>query len=978
MNMHQVLLAVQYVTVSVLFVEILIVFLRWKNTIHSNLLLACIASFISNLGYLFELSARSEEAYVTALKLSYAGRVWIVLSFFIFSAKMCRIKIPRGLMSLLIVLHVGVYLSVLTIGSNALYYTDYRYVYDPLFPKFYHGNGSVHDLFMALNGILSLVAFFWVIREFSRQKNRLSRQRMLMLVMAFGIQILSFLLQITGVFGISDYYDLTMPGALFGTVLMIVGILKFDLLGAREIAKDFAIDRISEGIIAVDNDGRIQYYNEPVAAIYPQFRSFYSAHALLADKVRDLTKEKAYDVQMQDGQTRQCFTPYDIVALIREAVRTGSTLNVADRIYTPEENDLMYQGECYGKLYALVDDTEHYLYMEELEAQKEVADRANEAKTRFLTSMSHEIRTPINAVLGLDEMILREAEEKNIRTYAADIMSAGQTLLSLINDILDLSKVEEGKMEIIPVQYDLSSLINDLVNIIRDRAVKKGLKLTVKADEHIPHILVGDEIRIRQCAMNLLTNAVKYTEAGEVSLEISYKKIEQDRILLRFSVADTGIGMKEEDMEYLFSPYKRIEEKRNRSIEGTGLGMSITRQLLELMGSTLSVKSEYGKGSVFSFEITQEVARWEELGDYSTRFDEMSGESYEYHELFHAHDARILVVDDTEINLTVMQGILKKTGIRIDTAMSGESAIKMAKDVRYDVLFIDHMMPDMDGIETLANIRKGGMSADTPAVALTANAISGAREMYLEAGFNEYLSKPVDSARLEKMLMKLLPEDKVKDPEEDAGKQDEKIEEKPAESTASDLMEKLEKMPEIDERAGLYYCGSEEVYRSVLNVFWHTIGTRADEIEDFYRSGDLENYTIKVHALKSSSRMVGAAELSELARSLEEAGKEKDHEFIHDNTERFLDMYRGFDSKLSWLDRTDDDLPEISEKALAEAYQTILEIADSMDYGLMDDVLEDLNGYRLPEKDKAKIADIRRLLMELNWDGIIARIKEDS
>ena len=288
--------------------------------------------------------------------------------------------------------------------------------------------------------------------------------------------------------------------------------------------------------------------------------------------------------------------------------------------------------------------------------------------------MSHEIRTPINAVLGMDEMILRESTETPIRTYAANIMSAGKTLLSLINDILDLSKVEEGKMEIIPVQYDLSSLINDLVNMTRDRAIKKGLKFNINVDRHIPRLLTGDEIRIRQCVMNLLTNAVKYTETGEVTLTISFTTGENTasgHILLDFKVEDTGIGMKAEDMEKLFSPYKRIEEKRNRAIEGTGLGMSITRQLLELMGSALKVKSEYGKGSEFSFAIDQEVVKWEEIGDVAARFGELSDRGYEYHELFHAPEARILVVDDTEMNLTVMQSLLKKTRIKIDTALSG-------------------------------------------------------------------------------------------------------------------------------------------------------------------------------------------------------------------------------------------------------------------------------------------------------------------
>lgn len=974
MNTHDILLTIQYITISVLFIEVLIVIFQWKKPVHSYLFFACLASFISNMGYLMEMKAQSEEAYITALKLSYVGRIWIVFAFFLFSARLCRIKIPRGLILLLIFVHVGIFTSILSLENNSLYYSDYRFVTDPVFSKFYHDNGILHDLFMLMNAVLVVFGMSWVISAFRKEKNRTSKRRLFMLIMAFGVQALAYIIQITGAFLVSQYYDLTIPGTLFGTVFMLIGILGFDLLGTREIARDFAIDRISEGIIAVDNEGRIQYYNEPAARLYPEFDAFFARES---DFGKDYVKAGTKKIFKQ-SDTSSRYTPYDIISFITEAVRKDSTLEINDRIYSPEENDLIYKGENYGKLYALVDDTEHFRYMEELQKQRDIADSANEAKSRFLANMSHEIRTPINAILGMDEMILRESEEKPIRAYAGDIMSAGRTLLSLINDILDLSKVEEGKMEIIPVHYDLSTLINDLVNMIRERAQKKGLKFTVKADEHIPHLLIGDEIRIRQCAMNLLTNAVKYTEAGEVTLTLGYEKKDTDHILLSIKVEDTGIGMKEEDMENLFSPYKRIEEKRNRAIEGTGLGMSITRQLLDLMGSSLQVHSEYGKGSVFSFVVDQEVVKWDELGDYSNSFDETGTNPYEYHELFHAPDARILVVDDTEMNLTVIKSLLKKTRIGIDTAMSGGNAIELCSDNSYDVIFIDHMMPDMDGIETLKHIRESARYKDVPAVALTANAVSGAREMYLGAGFNDYLSKPVDGEKLERLLYKMIPGEKLKDPADDAVTSPE---EQTVTEEASDgsFMMCLEKMEEIDEQAGLSNCGSEEGYLSVLSVFHRTARDKADEIQNLYDSADIENYTIKVHALKSSARIIGASELSGLAAELEDAGKRKDTGFIEDNTGRLLDMYRKLDDGLTWLDgygAEDGDLPLIEDKVLKDAYQAIVEIAGNMDFGLMDYILKDMHGYRLPDADGARIARIEELLTKLDWDGIIQTAKE--
>lgn len=611
----------------------------------------------------------------------------------------------------------------------------------------------------------------------------------------------------------------------------------------------------------------------------------------------------------------------------------------------------------------------------------ERAVAASEAKSAFLSNMSHEIRTPINAVLGMNEMILRESDDKNILGYSENIRSAGSTLLGLINDILDFSKIEAGKMEIIPVDYDLSSVINDLVNMIQTKADAKGLKLEFEISREVPKLLHGDEVRIKQIVTNILTNAVKYTEKGRVTLCIDYEKIpdEEDCILLDVAVKDTGIGIKEEDMKKLFSEFDRIEEKRNRNVEGTGLGMSITKRLLEMMGSELQVESKYGLGSKFSFSLRQTVIKWEELGDYEAAYKASLASRGKYHEKFRAPKAEILVVDDTPMNLEVFINLLKKTEIKIETAATGEEALSLVFDKEYDVIFLDHMMPDKDGIETLHEMRerKDAPNLQTPVICLTANAISGAREKYLAEGFDNYLTKPIDSVKLEEMLIEYLPEEKIIPAESD--------EDAETDETGDNMRipDYITGISEIDTDTGIKNCGGIEEYMKTVEIYAKAVKDNADETEQFWKSADIKNATIKIHALKSSSRIIGATDLGELAQELENAGNENDTEKLGERIDELLYRYRKIGEALSPLIGVDEpnesDLNPISEDELGQMYTAISEFISVSDYDSVVDLIEALKGYRVPDNEKERRNALIKAADEVRYEDIKDIIeKEDN
>ncbi|MBQ6442510.1 MAG: response regulator [Lachnospiraceae bacterium] len=606
-------------------------------------------------------------------------------------------------------------------------------------------------------------------------------------------------------------------------------------------------------------------------------------------------------------------------------------------------------------------------YNRRLSEAVEQANQANDAKSYFLSTMSHDIRTPMNAILGLNEMVLRDSHDETVIGYSENIRTAGNTLLGLINDILDFSKIEAGKMEIVNVDYSLVSSLNDLVNMVQNKATDKGLSFDLDIDKDIPSVLHGDEIRIKQVITNILSNAVKYTKEGSITLSAGYARIPEkpDSIILKIKVADTGIGIKPEDMDRLFKAFERIEEKRNRNIEGTGLGMTIAQSFLTMMGSYLQVESVYGEGSVFSFDLEQKVVKWDPIGNYEEAYKRTLSEKHHYRAKFTAPLAKVLVVDDTPVNLTVFSGLLSRTKIQIDTAESGDEAIAKYKNKQFDVIFLDHMMPIKDGIETLAEMK--GISetpnGKTPIICLTANAISGMREMYINAGFEDYITKPIDPDRLEMLLLQYLPKDKIAPASDDDYDED------------YVLPDFLYEIDAIDANAGMTHCGNGDSYLATLKMYFDTAEKNADDIEKLWAVRDVRNTTIKVHALKSTSRVIGAFELGEFAARLEKAGDQGDIDMLDKELPKLISDYRKLAQDLKPLNETDgsiedDKRPLITNEELSEAYKAISEFYASFDLDSVADVASSLQKYRIPEDEVSRVDAIIKAVDNYDYEMI--------
>lgn len=497
------------------------------------------------------------------------------------------------------------------------------------------------------------------------------------------------------------------------------------------------------------------------------------------------------------------------------------------------------------------------------------AEVANHSKSNFLANMSHEIRTPINTVLGMNEMILRQTTEENTRSLAQDIRTSTESLLEIVNEILDFSRIESGKMQLMEDDYELRDVLHDTATAFDLRAKEKGLYLHLDIDEQLPSMYRGDSLRLRQIINNIMSNAIKYTREGGIRFSVSGYQ-EEDSEILHFEIEDTGVGIHEEDMQRLFEAFERIDEKSNRNIEGTGLGMAITANLLDMMGTTLQVKSTFGEGTMFCFDLKQRVKDWTPMGIFEAQ--ERKDDSNQKQEFtFIAPDISILLVDDNAMNRKVFCKLLKHTQMQIDEADNGFTCLEMVKKKHYDLIFLDHMMPELDGVETFSYMQsmQENLCKDTPVIVLTANAIIGAKEQYLKIGFRDYLSKPIEPRLLENLIVEQLLLQNIN------------VETVPIQKNHMELYEdkkpeEKQELPQIegfDWAYGLLHFPNAQMLWESVEDFYKECESVMQEMNLLYEEIDseqgLEKYRIHVHALKSNLALIGAMQASALAKILE-------------------------------------------------------------------------------------------------------------
>lgn len=732
--MHTFFIIIQYISIIILVTEGFYVIRHKYSKQQQYLVFLIFALGINSVGYLLELQAVTLREALMAVRFSYLGKPYIALCQFLFVMRLCKVNLPHKLTNALFLMHTAVIFLVLTCEHHTLFYTSIEFTESGFFPHLVLGHSIIYNLYSMVLATYAVVMTVVCISRYLKTQRASERTSFVYLIAINIITVTAFLIYLSGV---TRGYDITLLAYFADSILLSILIFREKIFNALTLAKELAVDSLAEGLVVVDNEDDIIYFNRKANEIYNNI-SIGKCDTILEDMDSHILEK--------------------------------NNITNNRRVFSVDSRLLEQENDYYGKIYVLSDITENYFYTQNVKEQakimkelKEQAESANHAKSAFVSNMSHEIRTPMNAIIGLTDVLLRKDWSMEEKKYLLNIKSSGKALLNLINDLLDFSKIEAGKFEISKDTYDVAQMLRDIQMIGITRIGDKGIELIMDIDNNIPRLLYGDSLRIRQVIINIMNNAIKFTEKGSVTVTVKQQAIKEKQVRLTFSVKDTGMGIRQQDLNSLFDAFTQLDIKKNKGKEGTGLGLAISRQLVELMGGELTVESEYGEGSEFYFTLWEGIESDDIIGDFSEIREQTEEDEEKDIFTFTLPEVKILLVDDNEVNQCVAEALMEPFGMQIDVADNGQEALNMVQKTSYDLVFMDHFMPVMDGVEATKKIR--ALSDESfrklPIIALTADAMQGVVEELLAIGMNDFASKPISMTEIAAILQRWIPEEKI-------------------------------------------------------------------------------------------------------------------------------------------------------------------------------------------------------------------------
>lgn len=917
----------------------LIYVVKGKNSNAMKLMMmAAFLCLLMNVAYLIEITCNSRDAAISAMYLKYLGASYVGTFVWIFASIYCRHPISKTLQKIVMFWNLVVVLLVWTSNYHTLYFKSIGFNLSGNIPYLDY----IYGPFYYINIFVIVIQLIWtLVLSASGWRNGHSQKFRTSCMILFFCNMFPVVAVPLHVHKVIEEYETILPLTAIGLIVFYMSAVIQDIFDISDIAHENVFRNMDEPIIILDTNYGFVEANAHAEAIFPSLR---------------------------DCEPGVLLPEHSLLAYVRTGTMDKLYLN--NRVYDVHVDRIYDYNLPIGYSILLTDFTEEHNQMKRIHALMTEAKEADQAKSDFLASMSHEIRTPINSIIGMNEMIMREAKTSDVKKYAHDVKNAATMLLSLVNDILDSSKIASGKLNIVPVTYSLSEMLTELYNMTIVRAKQKNLEMVFCIDSELPSGYRGDDIRIRQVLINLLTNAIKYSDQGKITLTVS-GKVADGKARLHFSVKDTGRGIRKEHMDLIFSRFDRIEDERNHQIEGTGLGLNVSVQLLELMGSKMQIESQVGVGSEFFFDLEQAVIDDSPIGAFDKRLLNRVEEE-EYDASFVAPKAHILVVDDNEMNLRVFCNLLKDTKMQITKANSGIECVDLVRNHHYDIIFLDHMMPEMDGVETLKRMEGilDNPCKDTPVIMLTANAVAGAREQYLSMGFQDFLSKPIFSDQLEDMVRKYLPTDLV-----------EKGDKPVVNTSGPGRKSKVPELEEFDYDYAMAVWKNEDSLYTAMQDFYEMIPrvkeSFATLIDGITQEDVLKEYKMHLHTLKGTSAMVGALLLSKLARIMEVAAQNQQIERLqglHVILMEELDKHR---QRLAVV------APKKSKGTSQEIYDLLAMLQDALereDYTMADFLVKQLEMFEALEDMDEIMSHLFDAVMSLNTEqalGIIKEILED-